>query len=508
LGATVPERLAADRGVSDSGESAASPSVVATGESATHGRSAVTPEVQDVFLLMAAPLVRRLLRVAFVLMVARALGPTGFGAYALIFAVVELLAVVSGAGYAEYLTREAAKDERAGWGLASQLTQLRIAIALPAAAMAVGTLSILHYRYPVLAGTAWMALTIAPRALTESVQGVLRGTRRYASYFLLDLAVGLTLAASGCFLFVTGGQLKAVLATEIAAALVGGCAALTVCLRFRAAERVRGGWGELVRKTLVFNLYPFTSNLYDRIDVVLLSKLAGDYVTGIYSVAYRALGTLQLIPYGVLYSVLPSLSRNHWGEVEKNRLEKALGLLFILALAMVLATFVVASPVVRLLLGPRYVDSVAILKILIWAVIPMYMNFGLNVALLAMGRERIFVITSATCLAVNFVGNLILIPVFSWRGAAVLTMVTELLLLAQNVYWVRKAIGRIAIPWGLGRNSLAFALLLAAMLYLERFVSPSLAGTACFLFFLVYLYRAGAAIEFRTIWQSGQSPSA
>jgi O-antigen/teichoic acid export membrane protein len=172
LGATVPERLVADRGVSDSGESAASPSVVATGESATHGPSAVTPAVQDVFLLMAAPLVRRLLRLAFVLMVARALVPTGFGAYALIFAVVELLAVVSGAGYAEYLTREAAKDERVGWGLASQLTQLRIAIAIPAAAMAVGTLSILHYRYPVLAGTAWMALTIAPRALTEGVQGV------------------------------------------------------------------------------------------------------------------------------------------------------------------------------------------------------------------------------------------------------------------------------------------------------------------------------------------------
>jgi O-antigen/teichoic acid export membrane protein len=482
--------------------------VVAAEVSTTAAPSVLKPAVQDVFILMASPLVRRLLRVAFVLMVARALGPTGFGIYALIFAVVELLAVVSGVGYAEYLTREAAKDERAGWGLASQLTLLRIAIAIPVAAMAIGMLSIMHYRGPVLVGAAWMALTIAPRALNEGVQGVLRGTRHYSWYFILDLAVGLTLAAGGCFLLIFGGKLSAVIATEIAAAAIGGSGALAVFLRFRTSERMRLAWGELLRKTLVFNLYPFTSNLYDRVDVVLLSKLAGDYVTGVYSVAYRALGTLQLIPYGVLYSVLPSLSRNDWRDVEKNRLERAMGLLLIVAFAIVLATFIVAGPAVRLLLGPRYADSIPILKILIWATIPMYINFGMNIALLAMGRERIFMITSVVCLAVNFIGNLILIPIFSWRGAAVMTIVTELLLLGQNVYWVRQAIGRIAIPWGLGRNSLAFAVLLAAMLYLGRLVPAPLADMACLLSFLVYLYRAGMVMEFATIWWNRHSPPA
>ena len=487
-------------------ESACLSSVVAE-ESTPDARGAVKPAVRDVFILISSPLVRRLLRVAFVLMVARALGPTSFGVYALIFAVVELLAVISGVGYAEYLTRESAKDEMTGWGLASQLTLLRIAIIIPAVAVAVSVLSIMHYRRPVLAGVAWMALTIAPRALTEGVQGVLRGIRRYVPYFILDLAISLTLVAGGCFLLVAGGELKTVIATEIAAAAVGGIVALIACIRFRTVGRVWLAWSELLRKTLVFNLYPFTSNLYDRIDVVLLSKLAGDYVTGIYSVAYRALGTLQLIPYGVLYSVLPSLSRNSWSEVEKKRLERAMGLLVCISFAIVMATFIVAGPTVRLLLGARYIDSIPVLKILIWATIPMYINFGLNVALLAMGRERIFMITSAICLAVNFIGNLILIPLYSWKGAAILTIVTELLLLAQNAYWVRQAIGRIAIPWGLARNSLAFAVLLAAMFYLGRFISAPLAGTSCFLIFLAYLCRTGTATEFATIWRSGRSPS-
>ncbi len=147
-------------------------------------------------------------------------------------------------------------------------------------------------------------------------------------------------------LLILGGHLKTVIATEIAAATIGGGVAIAVCVQFRTAERIQLVWGQLVRRTLVFNLYPFTTNLYDRIDVVMLSKLAGNYATGIYSVAYRGFGTLQLIPYSILYSVLPSISRGKWGEVEKKQLERAMGLLLSLAYAAILATVILGGQAV------------------------------------------------------------------------------------------------------------------------------------------------------------------
>src|ERR1700739_1509001 len=76
-------------------------------------------------LLTAAQLVRGILRLFFVVAVARVLGPGRFGVYALLLAMVEMLAVASGSGYADYLTREAAKDARVGWGMGSQLIWLR-----------------------------------------------------------------------------------------------------------------------------------------------------------------------------------------------------------------------------------------------------------------------------------------------------------------------------------------------------------------------------------------------
>ena len=481
--------------------------IPASGEGALANSSVGKPKISDIFILTAAPLVRQLLRVGFVLIVARALGPENFGTYALIFAMIELLAVASGAGYIDYLTRETARDEHAGWGLSFQLSWLRIAIAVPAAVAEIGILFLLGYPRLVLASTAAMALTIVPRALSEATQGVLRGVRRYDLYLIIELVGGLTLLGGGCFLLVLGGGLPVVVITEIAAAAVAAAVALALTLRLRMVKKVRLGWRKLVAKTLVFNIYPFTSNLYNRVDVILLSKLAGNYATGIYSIVYRVLGVSQLLPYGVLYSLLPSISRDQWSEAEKRRLERAMGLLLNLAFVVVLATLIFGGPVVRLLLGARYLDSIPVLDILIWATIPMYLNFALNLGLLATGRERAFVSTSSVCFAVNFIGNLILIPLFSWRAAAFMTIVTELILLAQNAFWIRRTVGRILIPLGAVRTTAAFLALVSVAWVVGRLVSAPVIGVACLLFFLIYLYRTGLISEFVAVWHTERSPS-
>jgi len=181
---------------------------------------------------------------------------------------------------------------------------------------------------------------------------------------------------------------------------------------------------------------------------VLLSKLAGDYATGIYSVAYRAVGMTQIIGYGVLYSLLPTLSRDALGHVDQRRVQRAVGLLLNIAFFVVLGTIIFGAPAIRLILGPRYAESAEALKILIWAVILRYLNYGMNIRFLAAGRESVFVSTSLSCLAINLLGNVILIPRFGWRAAAAMTIVTELALLVQNVYWTRRAVVQVALPVG------------------------------------------------------------
>ena len=453
-------------------------------------------------LLTSGQLSRGLARLLFVVVVARVLGPERFGVYALLLAMVEMLAVASGSGYIDYLTREAAKDERLGWGLAAQLTWLRAAYAIPFTGAGLGILWLCGYPRLVLIGTACMSLTLIPRSLSEGIQGVLRGTGRQVAFFIVELAFALTLATSAFILLVRGGGLAAAVVTELAAVVLAAVAALAFALKFRTKQRLRLEGSQLLKTSAIFNVYTFVANLYDRLDVILLSKLAGDYATGVYSVAYRPIATFQLLPYGVLNSLLPSLARGNFGQAEKERLEKAMGLLLSVAFVIVLATMVFADVFVPLILGTRFAESSAALKILIWAVVMRYLNFALNTRLLVGGQERVFVVTSLVCLAVNVIGNLIFIPMFSWRAAAVLTIVTELALLAQNVYWVRRAVGSLPRPLGWARISLVFVVIILAMFAGARIVSPLWMGSACLLFFVFYLYRTGMIGEFATAWRS------
>lgn len=458
------------------------------------------PTISHAVILAATQLARGLARLFFVFVVARVLGPRQFGVYALLLAIVEMFAVASGSGYADFLTREAAKDARVGWGLGEQLTWLRLACAFGLAGAALLILWVLGYPRMVLVAGAWLSVSLAPRSVSESVQGVLRGVGRYVAYLSVELVFDCALVGGAVFILARSSGLGVAIATEVIAVTAAALTSMAFVFIFRTKERIRLSRRQLFEKSIIFNIYAFVGNLYDRLDVVLISKLAGDYATGVYSVAYRPLGIVQLVPYGVLYSLLPTLSRNAGGVEERRHLERAMGLLLTAAFALVLATMVFAGPAVRLLLGQSYAESAAALKILIWAVILRYVNYALGVRLLAGGHERVFVLTSLVCLGVNVVGNLLLIPVYSWRAAAALTIVTELALLAQFIYWTQRAVGTIPKPLGWVRTSLVFASLFAAWLLGARFGVPLAVGSASILLFAAYLYRVGLVSEFAAAW--------
>jgi O-antigen/teichoic acid export membrane protein len=460
------------------------------------------PKVSHAALLAAAQLSRGLVRLVFVIVAARTLGPEQFGVYALVLAAVEMIAVASGSGYTDFLTREAAKNQRLGWGVAGQLIRLRLLTLIPLAAIGLIFLWGFGYSRSALWATAWMSLTLVPRSLFEAVQGVLRGVARYVEFLSVELAFGFALLAGAGVLLSGRGGVRAAVEIEVASATAAGLAALIFALRFRSPQPQRLSVSQLLKASSIFNIYCFVGNLYDRLDVVLLSRLAGDYATGVYGAAYRPLGTFQLMPYGILYSLLPALSR---GDCEKERLEKAAGLLLSMALLIVLATMAFSDGAIRLVLGVPYAESATALKILIWAVILRYLNYTLNMGLLAAHRERVFVITSLTCLAVNLMGNLVFIPMYSWRAAAVLTIVTELVLLGQNVYWFHRIFGSIPKPFGWAQSSAAFVTLLVIMIAGAKVASPIAIGSGCLLLFVIYLYCSGILGGFTGAWRAERS---
>ncbi|HYX68630.1 MAG TPA: polysaccharide biosynthesis C-terminal domain-containing protein [Terriglobales bacterium] len=438
--------------------------------------------------LVASQVVRRVFRVAILLVAARLLGVTGFGVYALLLTLVEMVAVVSGFGYADYLTREVAKRPGAAWPLFTRVTQVRLLYIVPSVLAALLVLKVLGFSPAMGRSLTLFSLTLLPRAFNESAQGVLKGLRRFGLLPWIEFVQGATGLVGAPLLLMRGLGLNGMLAAEVAAAGAGCVVAVAGAARVVDFHRTEDlPLTAVLRATFAFNVYPVLANVYDRVDVVLLAKLAGSIATGIYSLPYRAYATLSILPSGVMGSLLPVFSASRADQEARQKCAQAMKFLYATALLAVLGTWAFARPAILLVLGESYLASATVLRILVWASIPMFLNGALNTLLLAAHKEKVFLGTASACLVFNVAANLIVIPRFSYHGAAGVTVATEVLLLAQNLYWVRRFFGELVLPAGVIGITAAFAATLGSLFVLQRVLPETWAEATAFGGFAVVL---------------------
>jgi len=466
------------------------------------GLDAVAPRAR---LLSVSQIVRRLFRMALLFLAARMLGVETFGKYALLLTVVEMIALLSGVGYIDFLTREVAKRPSVAWSLGARITTLRLAYIIPGVGLALLVLTALRFPGALVLNAALMAITLVPRAAGETAQGVLRGLRRFAPLPWIELVQGgIVLAAAGLVLHF-GFGLRGMIAAEVLSAGAGAAAALASVARTEGdAAEDAPGFRDLVRSTLAFNVYPFIVNVYDRVDVVLLAKLVGNAATGIYALPYRAYGTLSIIPYGVMGALLPAFSASRVDQNSRDACARAMMFLYLVALLIVLATLTFAGPLVSLLLGESYAGSIQTIKILIWACPPVFLNFALSTLLLAAHKEKIFLVTALIGTAFNITANLLLIPRYSFLAAAAVTVATESLLLAVFLYFVKKFLGQAVFPQKGIRITVGFVVVMTAYWLLARQIPQIWAGSAaCLVFGLLAARTASGMRVIKALVRSG-----
>ena len=428
--------------------------------------------------LATAQVVRRLLRLGVLLLIARLLGIENFGVYALLLTVVELVALISGFSYGDFLTREVAKDPQLAWPLATRITQIRFAYSIPCVAIAVLVLAALRFPAALIVNAALLSLTLMPRVVGDSVQGIMKALQRFRPLLWVELAQGAIMLSVAPLLILKGFGLKGVIVAEVIAASAGAMIAVLAVVPALDFKSIQSrSFRELARSTLAFNVYPFIATIYDRLDIVLLSKLAGNIATAVYSVPYRVFASLSIIPYGVMGALLPVFSASGMNRETRQDCARAMKFLYLIALQVVLLVLAFARPAILAVLGQGYSGSIMTIKILAWASIPVFLNHALNILLLAAHKEKIFVWTATICTVFNVSANLVLIPRFSFIGAAVATLLTEILLFAQNCLLVQRFLGELVFPKDGLKITLTFLLAIVGFLTFRNLAGEILAGT-------------------------------
>ncbi|HZS02470.1 MAG TPA: polysaccharide biosynthesis C-terminal domain-containing protein, partial [Chloroflexota bacterium] len=226
---------------------------------------------------------------------------------------------------------------------------------------------------------------------------------------------------------------------------------------------------ELARESYPFMLNDLLASLFFRLDSLLLRPLAGNAALGWYNAAYRVPDGLNVIPANFTLALFPLLARR--GQDDPAALarvyRRALKVLLVLALPLATGIALLAEPLVYLVAGPAYVpESVWVLRVLIWFLPFSFVNGVTQYVLIAVDRQRFLTVAFALATAFNLVANLVLIPTFSYLGAALVTVLSEVVLLGPFWWAVVRhlpPVSLLAVAWRPALAALGMGLVVAPL---------------------------------------------
>ncbi|MGB6134694.1 MAG: polysaccharide biosynthesis C-terminal domain-containing protein, partial [Acidobacteriaceae bacterium] len=193
---------------------------------------------------------------------------------------------------------------------------------------------------------------------------------------------------------------------------------------------------------LSFSLSNSSVSIYNDIDKTFLVSLGQTAAAGIYSAAYRAVDAASAPIYAIYAAATPHFFREGLRGVRPARAFARTTLARTLPYSIFAAAALwIAAPLLPALFGPSFRESVAALRWLCLLPILRALHYAWGTAITASASQWNRTATQFGAAAFNLLLNFLLIPRFSWRGAALASLLTDASLAAAS-YFVLATLAR------------------------------------------------------------------
>jgi O-antigen/teichoic acid export membrane protein len=267
--------------------------------------------------------------------------------------------------------------------------------------------------------------------LTTSISQVFQAFEKMRYTALLNLATTCARMLLAVILLVTLHKADALTwaVTSLAISVVTAAAGLvTVTRHFGLPEFRPRLFMERAREGLIFAISGSTTSIYNDVDKAMLAHFGMNAANGIYTMAYRVIDIAAMPIRSIHSAAFPRFFRKGAESdgltATKSLASRLLSRTSLMGLGAAGVMFVMA-PVIPMVVGKGFLPSVTALRWL--CLIPFLRSFHLAAgdALAGAGKQSIRLTCQMVAAGANVVLNLILIPRFSWRGAAWASLATD-----------------------------------------------------------------------------------
>jgi len=186
---------------------------------------------------------------------------------------------------------------------------------------------------------------------------------------------------------------------------------------------------ELLRDSWPLILSGMVVSIYMKIDQVMIKEMLGAEEVGHYAAAVRLSEAWYFVPMAITSSVFPAIinAKKQSKELYYQRLQKLYDLMVWLAVAIALPTTFLAPWVIRVLYGDAFLPAAGVLSIHIWAGVFVFLGVASGKWFITENFMKLSFYRTFLGAIGNVVFNLIFIPILHIKGAAIGTLLANLL---------------------------------------------------------------------------------
>lgn len=372
------------------------------------------------------------------------LGPAGTGYYTTIIVYFTFVIVLADFGLFSVAVREISKNPEDARGVLKNIFTIRLLSAIAATMLAIIIVMLTGYEEEIKRGVL-VAAIFPVLNLTGSVYDMLFQSKlRMINVVWADVLSRFTsLAVVAAAVVWDLGFYPIVLSISVAAAFNF----LIKMILSRGELSFGFGFEWPKMRTILKMAAPLgavyiVNNIYFKADALLLFYFKGAHDVGIYAVSYRVLETTIFAASYVSNSLKPLLSTNITSDPDKagNAVSKALTFLLFMSLFVAILCLSFPKEIILFLSDSDFLPGASALMILGSVVILVFLTNMVWEIMIAKDMRQTLIITAILILSANVILNLILIPRYSYVGAASANLISEMILLVTGYYIAGKVV--------------------------------------------------------------------
>ena len=445
--------------------------------------STVQRVAKNTGIIIAGDVVFKLISLFVIIYLARYLGTVGFGKYSFVFAYLAFFGILKDLGLQAILVREMSRDASIAPKIIGNAYVIRLILAVFAVVLSIIVISFMSYPKDTTTCIYIAAFTLLFISFSDFYTTIFQANLKMEYNIIAKLSFKVLSATLIFWIIFSHGTLMQIIIALVFSEMIKTLINFSFSRKFVRPhfEIDFGLWKYLLKESIPLALTSVIMIIYHKTDIVMLSIIKGDAPVGIYSAAYKLYEPLLLIPYALMISLFPIMSTFYKNSKKKTikTYELSIKYILLIMLPIVVGTTLIADKIIFLIYGASFAGSTTALQILIWALVFSSMNNVFLNLLIAIGKQKLITISTSLCAVANVTLNFFLIPMLSYNGAAIATIVTNIVFFVAGFYFVSKYLHALPLRKMLIKPVISVLLMGAFVYYfvcVNLFLLVSLAG--------------------------------